>query len=161
MEKIKEFFKRIENCFVFSDYFICCMLLILVIACVASGYWLYAVCNLLWLLIAHHNGILRGKVKRAQEIIDSQEGLIESYSSVLVETLAECERRRKPVTRTTNISEAYDGIADTFSREELKAYLEKQGIKSHVRKVIYKWKEKSLIKEVAKNIYIKTDISAG
>lgn len=163
MKKIKLFFKRIENCFVFSDYFICFMLLLLFIACVASGYWLYAVCNFMWLFIAYHNGILRGKVKRAQEIIDTQDGLIATYSDLLGELLNDASEtgKKQPITRTTNISEAYKGIADSFSRAELKAYLEKQGIKSTVRKVIYRWKGKGLIKEVAKNIYIKTDISAG
>lgn len=162
MKKINQFFKRIENCFVFSDYFICCMLLLLVIACVASGCWLYVVCNFMWLFIAYHNGILRGKVKRAQEIIASQESLITAYADMVSEFYGECARSKKqPITRTTNISEAYKGIADSFSRAELKAYLEKQGIKSTVRKVIYRWKGKGLIKEVAKNIYIKTDISAG
>lgn len=162
MKKINQFFKQIENCFLFSDYFICCMLMLLAIACMAEGLWLYAVCDLLWLFIAYHNGILRGKVKRAQEIINSQEGLITAYADMVSELYGECARSKKqPVTRTTIIGKAYKDIPDSFSRAELKAYLEKQGIKSTVRKVIYRWKGKGLIKEVAKNIYIKTDISAG
>ena len=163
MKKIKLFFKRIENCFVFMDYLTCCLLLILAIACAASGYWGYAVCNLLWLFIAYHNGILRGKVKCAQEYIDAQEGLLTTYSDWVGDLLKDAAKtgKKHPITRTTNISEAYKGMADSFSRAELKDYLERQGIKSTVRKVIYKWKGKGLIKEVAKNIYIKTDISAG
>jgi hypothetical protein len=162
MKKIKLFFERIENCFVFMDYLTCCLLLSLVIACAASGYWCYAVCNLVWLFIAYQNSILRGKVKRAREIIEAQQGLITAQYEFMDDLCAECTRDKKqPITRTTNISEAYKGMADSFSRAELKDYLEKQGIKSTVRKVIYKWKGKGLIKEVAKNIYIKTDISAG
>ena len=159
MEKIKEFFKR----FGYSTFqWIALCLLVgggVSLACI--GEWIYAACNFLWCIIWYQDIRLESKIRHSRRIIDAQQGLIESYSGALLDAYAECVRRRKPVTRTTNISEAYDGIADTFSREELKAYLEKQGIKSHVRKVIYKWKEKSLIKEVAKNIYIKTDISAG
>lgn len=162
MKKIKLFFKRIENCFAFMDYLTCCLLLSLVIACAASGLWCYAVCNLLWLFIAYQNSILRGKVKRAREIIEAQQGLITAQYEFMDDLCAECAHNKKqPITRTTNISEAYKGMTDSFNRAELKDYLEKQGIKSTVRKVIYKWKGKGLIKEVAKNIYIKTDISAG
>lgn len=159
MEKIKEFFKR----FGYSTFqwIMLCALVGCCVSLACIGEWLGAACNFAWCFVWYINIQLESKIKRLRHIIDAQQGLIESYSGALVDALAECERRRKPVTRTTNISEAYDGIADTFSREELKAYLEKQGIKSHVRKVIYKWKEKSLIKEVAKNIYLKTNISAG
>lgn len=45
MKKIKLFFKRIENCFVFMDYLTCCLLLILVIACATSGFFAYADLN--------------------------------------------------------------------------------------------------------------------
>lgn len=159
MEKIKEFFKRLG--YSTFQWIMLCALAGCCVSLACIGDWLRAACNFVWCLVWYINIELESKIRHSRRIIEAQQGLIESYSGVLVDALSECERRRKPVTRTTNISEAYDGIADTFSREELKAYLEKQGIKSHVRKVIYKWKENSLIKEVAKNIYIKTDISAG
>ena len=158
MEKIKEFFKRLGYSF---QWITLCVLAGFGVSLACIGEWIYAACNFMWYFIWYQNMRLDSKIRLSRRIIEAQQGLIESYSEVLCETLHECERRRKPVTRTTNISEAYDGIADTFSREELKAYLEKQGIKSAVRKVIYKWKEKGLIKEVAKNIYLKTNISAG
>jgi hypothetical protein len=166
MKKINQFFQQVNASFRVLDYVISGLLIFLTVWSIIEGSWLYVACNLLWLLsylpYVYYSGILVERLKRAKKLNDELRGLLAAYDDLMSELEPTAETGQKqPVTRTTNISEAYKGIADSFSRAELKDYLEKQGIKSTVRKVIYKWKGKGLIKEVAKNIYIKTDISAG
>ena len=92
---------------------------------------------------------------RALEVMDIQEQMIKAMTEEL--ELAAERLATKPALQPV-VGPAYESIADTFSREELNHHLKARGVHSPTRKVIYRWKKAGLIKETAKDIFVKTNI---
>lgn len=95
---------------------------------------------------------------RALEVMEIQEQMIKTMTEEL--ELAAERLATKPALQPV-VGPAYESIADTFSREELKQHLKARGVHSPTRKVIYRWKKAGLIKETAKDIFVKTNIQTS
>lgn len=152
MNKIKQFFRRGKYTPIM--YGIAGMLLLMAVLSAVFGQWLQAVCCLLWMFVQYQSARLHEQNARALEVMDIQEQMIKELSEEL--ELAAEKHATKPLRPV--VSPAYESIADTFSREELKQHLKERGVHSPARKVIYRWKKAGLIKETAKDIYVKTNI---
>jgi len=131
------------------------MLLLMSVLSAVFGQWSQAVCNLLWMFVLNHSARVHEQNARALEVMDIQEQMIKSMSEEL--GLAAERLYTKPAIKPIP-GAAYERMADTFTREDLKQHLEARGIYSPARKYIYRWKKAGLIKETAKDIFVKTHI---
>ena len=156
MNKIKQFFR----CCKYTPfmYGLAGMLLLMAILSALFGLWLQAVCCLLWIYVQYQSAGLHEQNARALEVMDIQEQMIKSMSEEL--ELAAERLYTKPAIKPIP-GAAYERMADTFTREELKQHLKEQGIHSAARKYIYRWKKAGLIKETAKDIFVKTNIQTS
>ena len=156
MNKIKQFFR----CGKYTPfmYGLAGMLLLMAILSALFGLWLQAVCCLLWIYVQYQSAGLHEQNARALEVMDIQEQMIKSMSEEL--ELAAERLYTKPAIKPIP-GAAYERMADTFTREELKQHLKEQGIHSAARKYIYRWKKAGLIKETAKDIFVKTNIQTS
>lgn len=153
MNKIKQFFRRGKYTPIM--YGIAGMLLLMAILSALCGQWLQAVCCLLWMFVQYQSARVHEQNARALEVMDIQEQMIKGLSEEL--ELAAERIATKPALQPA-VGPAYESIADTFCREELKQHLKARGVHSPTRKVIYRWKKAGLIKETAKDIFVKTNI---
>lgn len=153
MNKIKQFFRRGK--YMPIMYGLAGMLLLMTILCALRGQWLQAVCCLLWMFVQYQSARVHEQNTRALEVMDIQEQMIKSMSEEL--ELAAERLATKPAIKPIP-GAAYERMADTFTREELNQHLKEQGIHSAARKYIYRWKKAGLIKETAKDIFVKTNI---
>jgi len=153
MNKIKHFFRRGKYTPIM--YGIAGMLLLMAILSAVFGQWIQAVCCLLWMFVQYQSARLHEQNTRALEVMDIQEQMIKVMSEEL--ELADERLATKPALQPV-VGPAYESIADTFSREQLKQHLKEKGIHSAARKYIYRWKKAGLIKETTKDIFVKTSI---
>lgn len=153
MNKIKQFFRRGKYTPIM--YGIAGMLLLMTILSALFGQWPQAVCCLLWLFVQYQSARVNEQNTRALEVMDIQEQMIKGLSEEL--ELAAERIYTKPAIKPIS-GAAYERMPDTFTREELKQHLKEKGIHSAARKYIYRWKKAGLIKETAKDIYVKTNI---
>lgn len=154
MNKIKQFFKFFKPK-PHIKYILPGVLLLLTVVSVCQYQWLQALLCLILIFVYVRNSVLHEQNTRALEVMDIQEQMIKAMTEELdlaAERLA-TKSALQPV-----VGPAYESIADTFSREELKQHLKARGVHSPTRKVIYRWKKAGLIKETAKDIYVKTNI---
>ena len=154
MNKIKQFFRRGK--FTPIMYGIAGMLLLMAVLSAVFGQWLQAVCCLLWMFVQNQSAKVHEQNTRALKVMEIQEQMIKAMTEGL-ELVAE-RHATKPAIKPIP-GAAYERMADTFTREELKQHLkEKEGIHSAARKYIYRWKKAGLIKETAKDVFVKTNI---
>jgi len=153
MNKIKQFFRRGKYTPIM--YGLAGMLLLMAVLSALRGQWLQVVCCLLWMFVQYQSARVHEQNARALEVMDIQEQMIKAMTEEL--DLAADRLATKPATKPIP-GAAYERMADTFSREELKQHLKEQGIHSAARKYIYRWKKAELIKETAKDIFVKTNI---
>lgn len=153
MNKIKEFFRRGKYTPIM--YGLAGMLLLMAILSALCGQWLQAFCCLLWLFVQYQSARVHEQNARALEVMEIQEQMIKAMTEEL--DLAAERHATKPALQPV-VGAAYESIADTFTREELKQHLKARGVHSPTRKVIYRWKKAGLIKETAKDIFVKTNI---
>ena len=156
MNKIKQFFRRGK--YTPFMYGISGMLLLMAILSALSGQQLQAVCCLLWMFVQYQSARMHEQNARALEVMDIQEQMIKVMTDEL--ELAAEMLATKPALQPV-VGPAYESIADTFSREELKQHLKARGVHSPTRKVIYRWKKAGLIKETSKDIFVKTNIQTS
>ena len=156
MNKIKQFFRRGKYTPIM--YGLAGMLLLMAVLSALRGQWLQVVCCLLWMFVQYQSARVHEQNARALEVMDIQEQMIKGMSEEL--ELAAERLYAKPATKPIP-GAAYERMADTFSREELKQHLKEQGIHSAARKYIYRWKKAELIKETAKDIFVKTNIQTS
>jgi uncharacterized membrane protein len=153
MNKIKQFFR----CGKYTPimYGLAGMLLLMAVLSALFGQWLQVVCCLLWMFVQYLSARVHEQNARALEVMEIQEQMIKAMTEepdLAAERLA-----TKPALQPV-VGPAYESIADNFSREELKQHLKARGVHSPTRKVIYRWKKAGLIKETAKDIFVKTNI---
>ena len=153
MDKINHFFRRVKYTPIM--YGMAGVLLLMAILSAVFGQWLQAVCCLLWMFVQYQSARVHDQNARALEVMDIQEQMIKAMTEEL--DLAEERLATKPAIKPIP-GAAYDRMADTFTRDELKQHLKEQGIHSAARKYIYRWKKAGLIKETAKDIFVKTNI---
>lgn len=153
MNKIKHFFRRGKYTPIM--YGIAGMLLLMAVLSAVFGQWLQAVCCLLWMFVQYQSARLHEQNARALEVMEIQEQMIKAMTEEL--DLAAEKLVTKPAIKSIP-GAAYARMADIFTREELKQHLKEQGIHSAARKYIYRWKKAGLIKETAKDIFVKTNI---
>lgn len=153
MNKNNHFFRRVKYTPIM--YGMAGVLLLMAILSAVFGQWLQAVCCLLWMFVQYQSARVHDQNARALEVMDIQEQMIKAMTEEL--DLAEERLATKPAIKPIP-GAAYDRMADTFTRDELKQHLKEQGIHSAARKYIYRWKKAGLIKETAKDIFVKTNI---
>lgn len=156
MNKIKHFFRRGK--YTPFMYGLAGMLLLMAVISSLRGQWLQAICCLLWLFVQYQSARVHEQNTRALEVMDIYEQMIKTMTDEL--DLAAERLAMKPALQPV-VGPAYESIADTFSREELKQHLKARGVHSPTRKVIYRWKKAGLIKETAKDIFVKTNIQTS
>jgi uncharacterized membrane protein len=156
MNKIKQFFRRGKYTPIM--YGLAGIMLLMAILSALFGQWLQSVCYLLWMYVQYKSARVHEQNARALEVMDIQEQIIKGLSEEL--ELAAERLYTKPAIKPIH-GAAYERMADTFSREELKQHLKEQGIHSAARKYIYRWKKAGLIKETAKDIFVKTNIQTS
>ena len=152
MNKIKQFFRRVKYTPIMYGIG---MLLLMAILSALFGQWLQAVCCLLWMFVQYQSARLHEQNTRALEVMDIQEQMIKAMTEELdlASERSATTSPNKPIPGT-----AYERMPDIFTRDELKQHLKEQGIHSAARKYIYRWKKAGLIKETAKDIFVKTNI---
>ena len=153
MNKIKQFFRRGK--YTPFMYGLAGMLLLMSVISALRGQWLQAVCSLLWMFVQYKSARVHEQNTRALEVMEIQEQMIKAMTEEL--ELAAERFATKPAIKPIP-GAAYERMADTFTRDELKKHLKEQCIHSAARKYIYRWKKAGLIKETAKDIFVKTNI---
>ena len=152
MNKIKQFLRGKYTLFMYG---IAGVFLLLAVLSALRGQWLQAVCCLLWVCVLNYLVMMHEQGTRALDVVDIQEQTIKATTEE--QELATERLAMKPAIKPIP-GAAYERMPDSFTRDELKQHLKEQGIRCAARKYIYRWKRRGLIKETAKDIFVKTNI---